>query len=1264
MVDLTAGFGESSNNNSTLANTDNDEEDNNNSNEVEEIDLTEGFESFVASQNDTSEEETSADSNPFTAITEAAGADELSTDFFAETSIENPPVGSDMYRKSGMTVGQAKELYEWYKSQPTSTITALGDLNYTDPDSGITYRVPKPVFTTPIGTIPFAETFQGVADAILPGVTDDLLADTDFVPRTINAVGGALRETVEFGGAVVDIVTNKTFLPDADLSSNVTSQEVLTKILPKESYGSSIGDALLTELPVLIGTFFLGSGGVTTLTNGAKELTEKALKSKIISNWNKTKIGKFSTAVTKEINPLNNRLVQISPLKVAQFLAGDAAVAAVLPTDTKTLLFGGDDQALFGLPDAVDFSFKPGDKEYEKILAARGNIFLDGLIAAGILKTGLEGATKAATYLGKITAFPFLQLLAPQADPLELLGIEILEGNKKEIVRNALLELVYARPGTTLEEAAKISKQIAEAMVANKQAFIDFGKDGGAPIDVVLTAMGALTRAENIDDFIKAKAVKLEQGIVSQQSNIGTEAARANISLALESKLNELTGDAVTRIGRGADEMRKMADSLTYGEEYAVALNKQNLANIDKTLNDTFFSENADELAALLKLDPTAVSTAKGENRDMIISLLKLQYKQDKNKRNELFNAVKGGNIKDDAWIKSLSKEIDKLKPSQFDQAFNDMPQSPFTKFMEALRRRETPVLDDAGKPIKVNGKVKMELESVAERNERVKALFAGEGMDYGFVFNTVRQDARKLANDFNPASTLNPKGNKAIFSALVGLVNWIDGKGLDIVVKNSGEEGALIKKNAKAALDWTAKEFSRNWRDGGLKEFADVFDNTIGRSRTVTNKGVPIKEENIVLFNEAEFGKKSKEIIEAIIKSGGTDNTSQLVKVLESQQAGSSSNVLEYIIQDSLAPMFTAFRKGGVDNFNIDQFENTLIKYGQVLKDNFPDAEQQLSAYANRIRDAKGNKIEIEKIVNESEKTLEALQDRVLSSELGNFLQKNAFGQPNREALSSSEFAPFSNEFSTGVTTTNGFEAFKKILNSEMTARDVVADILSKAKDQGTELIIRDAMQTVFLKDLKDKIIGKSSQSIGDNKAINQAKIIQSEDATKQFMLLGEDLFSNKPEVFAALQETIDIGDRINKNMQAKPVRIESGTNYLKETKAAANKIIYFTMGVLSEAGTKARVIASTLDNRARRVSTKYAQTVDIVFSNADEFGRIAMEITRKGFLTPKIKSDIKKNLLKGYFFIDDDDSNTPTLTEQTEELLQSEDIPYVPFI
>ena len=118
------------------------------------------------------------------------------------------------------------------------------------------------------------------------------------------------------------------------------------------------------------------------------------------------------------------------------------------------------------------------------------------------------------------------------------------------------------------------------------------------------------------------------------------------------------------------------------------------------------------------------------------------------------------------------------------------------------------------------------------------------------------------------------------------------------------------------------------------------------------------------------------------------------------------------------------------------------------------------------------------------------------------------------------------------------------------------------------------------------------------------------------------------------------------------------------KETKAAANKIIYFTMGVLSEAGTKARVIASTLDNRARRVSTKYAQTVDIVFSNADEFGRIAMEITRKGFLTPKIKSDIKKNLLKGYFFIDDDDSNTPTLTEQTEELLQSEDIPYVPFI
>ena len=121
---------------------------------------------------------------------------------------------------------------------------------------------------------------------------------------------------------------------------------------------------------------------------------------------------------------------------------------------------------------------------------------------------------------------------------------------------------------------------------------------------------------------------------------------------------------------------------------------------------------------------------------------------------------------------------------------------------------------------------------------------------------------------------------------------------------------------------------------------------------------------------------------------------------------------------------VLTYFSKGGTFR------KSTLVKYGQVLKDNFPEAEQQLSAYANRIRDAKGSKIEIEKIVNESEKTLEALQDRVLSSELGNFLQKNAFGQPNRNALSSSEFTSFSNKFSTGVTATNGFEAFKKILN------------------------------------------------------------------------------------------------------------------------------------------------------------------------------------------------------------------------------------------
>jgi len=411
--------------------------------------------------------------------------------------------------------------------------------------------------------------------------------------------------------------------------------------------------------------------------------------------------------------------------------------------------------------------------------------------------------------------------------------------------------------------------------------------------------------------------------------------------------------------------------------------------------------------------------------------------------------------------------------------------------------------------------------------------------------------------------------------------------------------------------------EFAPFWKDGGTCEFSDIFDMTIGRTRPGSD----------IPFNQTTFQSEIDSLIKNMIGSADTPKVNQLVKVLEStSDPNAKNNVLEYIMQDNIIPMFSSLRDeftktGDIKKFDINSFEQALVKYGQILNKNFPNEAKLLDEYANNIRNNASDRNIVEAELAKAEQLVNTNRERVLNSTLGNFFQKNAIGEIDRTAP-----------------VTNGFEQFRKILTNESTARDVIGDILSRSGDNP---LIREAMQTAYLMQLKTKVLDITQGSFG-SRAVTQSTTTRIDEGTSQLIPLGRDLFSDKPEVMAGFEELIAIGDKITKNMRSKPVPTESGTSYLKETKAAANKIIYFTMGVLSSAGTKARVIASTVDDYARARQDAYVQTMDALFANADEFGRIALEVTETGTLTPKVKEDIKKNFLKGLVFVDDDDQST----------------------
>ena len=147
------------------------------------------------------------------------------------------------------------------------------------------------------------------------------------------------------------------------------------------------------------------------------------------------------------------------------------------------------------------FGFEPGSEEYSKILTAKTNLLLDGLLATGVFTTSVKGVVQIPTVINKLTLLPIIKGFSQQADDFKLLGVTITEGKKKELVRNMLNDLSRLKISTTFEEQRQLQLQILQAMQNNKQFFIQLSENNGAPIDVALTTMNAIIKSDTLPNL-------------------------------------------------------------------------------------------------------------------------------------------------------------------------------------------------------------------------------------------------------------------------------------------------------------------------------------------------------------------------------------------------------------------------------------------------------------------------------------------------------------------------------------------------------------------------------------------------------------------------------------------------------------------------------------------------------------------------------------------------------------------------------------------
>ena len=215
-----------------------------------------------------------------------------------------------------------------------------------------------------------------------------------------------------------------------------------------------------------------------------------------------------------------------------------------------------------------------------------------------------------------------------------------------------------------------------------------------------------------------------------------------------------------------------------------------------------------------------------------------------------------------------------------------------------------------------------------------------------------------------------------------------------------------------------------------------------------------------------------------------------------------------------------------------------------------------------------------------------------------------------------------------------NGLKAFEDILNSQ---KDAVGNVNRLLEFADNDPILVKAMQNAWLSNFRKKIFDVSKDE-SNAQAITQSQFEKINLPGNEIIEIGETLFKDEPIVLAAINELTQIGDLITRASRGKPEPIFSPTAQLQETTAAVNRLIYFTFGVLSSAGTKSRAVFGAA--RDRLITPEFnKQVLAELLKDPDEFIRQAEMILKDPAISPELQRQLEKSIARTYLYTSQDD-------------------------
>jgi hypothetical protein len=377
------------------------------------------------------------------------------------------------------------------------------------------------------------------------------------------------------------------------------------------------------------------------------------------------------------------------------------------------------------------------------------------------------------------------------------------------------------------------------------------------------------------------------------------------------------------------------------------------------------------------------------------------------------------------------------------------------------------------------------------------------------------------------------------------------------------------------------------------MEDFAQTYDSTVARGEG---------------FRRG-FDEQAGDLTRNVLSGSSPEQVASTVQAL--QAAGEdAAPVADYMVSDAISNLAGRVRTDGIDAVGFDQVESQFRRYGEALRSSFPEKANSIDTFIGRLRNAQGNKAQLEQVLKTAGENADAAMKRVQELELSRFL---------REKSDILGIAP----------TQNAERAFRKILTSEW-SMDRIASLKDEmaALAPGRRMAIQDGLETAYTRLLRTKAIGRTQEMGG----APRIKVAGNEDALEsldpqQLIRAGREVFSDRPEVMETVEPLMEMAGMVQRTKEARPISVFSPTAFSQDAQKATNRLIYLTTGPLTRAGTRIRAfLGAAVENMAP--DQRAAQVMDGILADPDRF----VELARKYNADPA-NGQAREELLRTMF-------------------------------